>query len=169
MMNILNNPFNPRQIAASAAEIFSVRLKGRPVCITLEIDDAVPCRLNGDGFRLKQVLANLISIAIAHTEKGRIHIALSVSSDDSATGTTRLRIEVFDTGMGISEAQLDALFLQRADLDTGIPAQYGARKGVGLKICRWLVDLMGGVVGANCSEGKGSLLWLEVDFAKGCA
>jgi len=113
--------------------------------------------LIGDGLRIQQVLINLLGNAIKFTERGEV--VLRVTVDDWQSGdTVAVRFAVSDTGIGISEPQLDDVFAAFTQADNTISRRFGG-SGLGLAICRQLVNLMGGELRVNSVAGQGSEFW----------
>ena len=110
--------------------------------------DAPPGLYNGDPTRLRQILSNLISNALKFTEAGEIRVELTHASDE-------LQIAVIDSGMGIAEDALDAVFQRFTQADTSATRRFGGT-GLGLAICRELAELMGGAITAASRPGEGS-------------
>ena len=121
----------------------------------------VPPMLHGDGLRLGQILLNFVGNAIKFTEKGRVVLRGRVVSQEQ--DTARLRFEVSDTGIGLTAEQRARIFQAFEQADVSTTRRYGGT-GLGLVISRRLAHLMGGEVGVESAEGKGSTFWLEVPF-----
>ncbi len=113
-----------------------------------------------DNQRLKQVLMNLVSNAVKYN---RPDGTVSVSCEPTSTG--RLRVAVADTGPGISPERMQRLFLPFERLGAERSAVEGT--GIGLSICKRLVELMGGEIGAESEVGRGSTFWVELDAVEG--
>ncbi|WP_052951590.1 hybrid sensor histidine kinase/response regulator [Devosia soli] len=111
-------------------------------------------RLFADANRLRQVLVNLIGNAIKFTPAGAVEVKASVSGD-------RLRLEVKDTGPGISKDDSSRLFREFSQLDSSSTRSFGGT-GLGLAICRRLVEVMAGDIGVDSVLGNGSTFWLEI-------
>jgi CheY-like chemotaxis protein len=114
-----------------------------------------PCFVHCDRMRLKQTLANLLSNAIKYNKAGG-----TVEVYCFARTPSRLRICVQDTGQGLPPEQLAQLFQpfnRLGQQDDGVEGT-----GIGLVVCKRLVELMGGLIGVESTVGKGSVFWIEV-------
>ncbi len=128
----------------------------------------IPERINCDPTRLRQILLNLVGNAAKFTERGHIVVRAGIVDD---TGRQLVRIEVEDTGPGMTKAQGDTLFEPFMQADASVTRRYGGT-GLGLTICRRLASLMGGDVKLDYSEpGRGSrfVLTLPVTSVPGTA
>ncbi|WP_456417401.1 ATP-binding protein [Thiolapillus sp.] len=121
----------------------------------------IPDSLWGDHFRLQQILVNLLSNAVKFTSAGKI--TFSVSSLRLDENKARLRFEVADTGIGIPANKQEKIFEVFEQADNSTTRRYGG-SGLGMAISRQLVELMGGSLGVESEEGKGSVFWFEVDL-----
>ncbi|RDV05310.1 ATP-binding protein [Undibacter mobilis] len=132
--------------------------------LRLEIDIApnVPRRIVGDPARLRQVLFNLIGNGVKFTEKGGVTVSVGVAPAPAQPDLVRLAFAVRDTGIGISKAGIPRLFKEFTQLDPSIARRFGGT-GLGLAICRRLVALMGGTLGVDSEEGKGSTFHFAID------
>lgn len=120
--------------------------------------------LQGDPFRLQQILYNLLSNAIKFTEEG--HVIIRFDAKDNGFGKYVVTIEVQDTGIGISEEHLPYIFDNFSQADDSITRKYGGT-GLGLAITKKLVDLQGGYITADSTKGEGSLFRVSIPFLKG--
>jgi signal transduction histidine kinase/ActR/RegA family two-component response regulator len=116
-------------------------------------------RLVGDPTRLRQVLSNLLSNAVKFTESGSVRV-FSKLQTRSDTGLD-LRIEVHDTGAGLSKSQVERIFEKFAQGDSSVSRVYGGT-GLGLSIARELVMRMGGQISVESTPGVGSCFWFSV-------
>ena len=126
----------------------------------------VPEIVRGDPFRLRQILSNLAGNAIKFTEKGRVEIA--VESVSAPTSSAAFRFSVVDTGLGIPPEKQAHLFEKFFQGDASITRRFGGT-GLGLPICKQLVHLMGGTIGATSQPGAGSTFWFVVPLVGACA
>jgi two-component system, sensor histidine kinase and response regulator len=131
----------------------------------LEYDLApdVPRSLRGDSLRLRQVLLNLVGNAIKFTERGAIAVGGRLL-EETAT-TVRVRLSVRDTGVGIAPERVGAIFESFTQADEGTTRRYGGT-GLGLTICRQIVELMGGRIEVASEVGSGSTFWFDLTFEK---
>jgi two-component system sensor histidine kinase/response regulator len=145
--------FDLDETLRTTAELFSVKAEERDVELFLEIAPEVPLTLNGDPLRLGQILNNLVGNAVKFTEQGAIHIKVQV--DKIENEMIWLQFSVRDTGVGITEEQIERLFHAFSQADTSTTRKYGGT-GLGLTISKRLVDVMGGEIGVNSVQGEGS-------------
>jgi len=142
------------QACAPAAQ--EARSKG--LAFAVQIDADVPCRVSGDGSRLRQVLMNLVSNAVKFTTVGSVTLKLGGPTD---LGDYGIHFEVTDTGIGIDPLVLESMFEPFTQADVSTTRVYGGN-GLGLAIAKELVELMGGAIGAASEPGAGSTFWFEL-------
>jgi PAS domain S-box-containing protein len=122
-----------------------------------------PRHMVGDAGRIRQILLNLVGNAIKFTHEG--HVFINVEIEEAEHNHLQLRVDVEDTGIGISEDTRKKLFTSFTQGDDSTTRVFGGT-GLGLAICRQLVGLMGGRIGVNSEEGKGSRFWVELMLEK---
>ena len=127
------------------------------------IDPDVPSYLKGDPGRLRQIITNMTGNAIKFTHEGEVVISASLKSDQD--GIVEILFEIHDTGIGIPEARRAIIFEPFTQVDGTITRKYGGT-GLGLAICRQLAELMGGKIGVEIEDGKGSTFWFTARFEK---
>ena len=155
-------PFNPHDIINGVAEIARLQALAKGLAFQSTIDDDVPFRLLGDPVRLRQILLNLAGNAVKFTERGSVHIHVQLESNP-ADPACRLHFTVVDTGIGIAPEKQGLLFSSFSQVDPSPTRRHGGT-GLGLAISRQLVELMGGTIGLESAEGRGSRFWFAVPF-----
>nr|WP_240905824.1 PAS domain S-box protein [Thiorhodococcus mannitoliphagus] len=142
-----------RQVAARIGE--AARAKGLEIQIQ---HDGVPAVLRGDFMRLRQALLNYAENAVKFTERGHVILRASLLEARS-DGRLQLRLEVEDSGVGISPEKQQMLFTPFEQVDTSTKRRYSGA-GIGLAMTRRLAGLMGGTTGVESTPGRGSCFWL---------
>ena len=159
-------PFSMTQVSDSCASIFRVVGSEKKVAFDVDVPTDLP-RLVGDPVRLRQILHNLLSNAFKFTANGRVSLRLREQpATPLADGrpATSIRIEVRDTGLGMTPEQLDRLFHRFEQANRSIAGQYGGT-GLGLAIVKALVDKMGGTITVDSKYGGGTHFTLDIPFA----
>ena len=137
--------------------------------LKIRIAPEVPRGLVGDALRLSQVLSNLISNAIKFTSEGEVELAVTlVDALPAAADTVRLRFAVRDTGIGIAAEVRPRLFQAFVQADASTTRRYGGT-GLGLVICRQLVELMQGQIDVQSEPGQGSTFFFEATLGVAAA
>ncbi|WP_417594453.1 response regulator [Oceanospirillum sp.] len=154
-------PFRLDNVIHHLADIASVKADEKHLPLLFDVDGAIPENLQGDPLRLGQVLLNLVNNAIKFTDNGEV--AVSARMLDKDEETVQIRFSVRDTGIGLSQRQIDRLFQSFSQADTSITRQYGGT-GLGLAISKQLVELMQGEVGVHSVEGEGSEFFFTITF-----
>ncbi len=142
--------FSPRVLIAQAVRTFAEAAARKGIGLHCEFDDTSPHEAWGDPNRLRQIVVNLTGNAIKFTERGEVRVRCALD-----TQARVFRLEVRDTGIGISAAEIARLFRPFAQADDSTTRQYGGT-GLGLVIVRQLAQLMGGDAGVASTPGEGS-------------
>ncbi|MBW1870143.1 MAG: PAS domain S-box protein, partial [Deltaproteobacteria bacterium] len=156
-------PFDLRYIVESVGELMAPNAQAKGLELTCFVHPESKVKLIGDPERLRQVLVNLSSNAIKFTEQGNIDIRVETYREDEEA--VFLRFEVMDTGIGIPQDRLGAIFESFTQADGSTTRRFGGT-GLGLSISTRLVELMGGEIAAESEEGKGSTFRLIIPFKK---
>gem|GEM_PF-1222316 len=147
-------------------KLLAYRADKTGIKLSCRIDPAIPLRLHGDPTRVSQILTNLVGNSLKFTHQGAVAINTTLVSDED--GSITIRFAVSDTGIGIPQSRLDAIFTPFTQVDSSTTRKYGGT-GLGLSICSQLAELMGGKIGVTSEEGKGSTFWFTVSFKRaGC-
>jgi len=149
--------FALEQLLDNVADLFTAHAEEKAVELNFEIDPAIPPFLIGDSLRIGQVLNNLVGNAVKFTQRGEVHISVTLieQHDNDTQRTVALRFTVRDTGIGISSEQMGRLFTAFSQADGTITRHFGG-SGLGLVISKKLVEKMGGELRVESVYGKGS-------------
>ena len=151
--------FRLDDVIASVTAITAEKAHDKGLEFLAEVAGAVPQHLVGDPLRLGQVIANLINNAIKFTERGEVY--LKAELQEQVGERARLRFSVKDTGVGMTREQAAKLFQPFTQADASTTRKHGGT-GLGLTICRRLVELMGGEIGLDSEPGAGSTFHFTV-------
>jgi len=151
--------FNLRRLLEDAVELETARAAEKNLKLAAIVPTELPAIMRGDGHRLRQVVSNLLSNAIKFTAQGEVN--LSVEIIEQSPTNIRIRIHVLDTGVGIDRDNLDKVFESFTQEDGSITRRFGGT-GLGLTICREIIEIMGGRIGVDSAPGTGSDFWIEL-------
>jgi signal transduction histidine kinase/DNA-binding response OmpR family regulator len=151
--------FELQEAVEEVVELLATTARQKKLELSCFVSPALPAMFAGDPGRLRQVLTNLLGNAIKFTEHGEV--ALRVEPAGERDGRALIRFEVADTGIGIPAEARGRLFQPFSQADTSTTRRYGGT-GLGLVICRRLVELMGGEIGFESEVGKGSVFHFTV-------
>ncbi|MGA9496567.1 MAG: ATP-binding protein [Terriglobales bacterium] len=155
------SPFELCDVVAQVVELAGIRAAEKGLKIEHEIMPQVPAWLSGDRVRLRQVLTNLLGNSTKFTDKGRL--ALRVTPNPDGGGPGSLLFAVSDTGIGIPKEQIARIFESFAQADSSTTRKYGGT-GLGLTICKKLIEAMGGRIWVESTVGIGSTFYFTAEF-----
>ena len=155
-------PLELDQVVRSVASQVALRAEEKGLELLFLVDADVPRRLTGDPLRLGQVLVNLVSNAIKFTEQGEVLVRVEALAP-AADGRVRLGFSVRDTGMGIPRERQGELFSPFTQVDESITRRFGG-SGLGLSICKQLVEMMDGEIALESQSGQGSTFRFSACF-----
>ncbi|EGK72832.1 Sensor protein [Methyloversatilis universalis FAM5] len=167
--DLVRSEFDPRRTLREVTELLSAQAREKGLTLALDVDDAIPARIEGDPGRLRQIAVNLIGNAIKFTEHGGVFIALRAHSADDdlllkerpTSGSIRMVMAVRDTGIGIADGDHGRVFDAFAQADNTASRRFGGT-GLGLAISRQLAEMLGGSIALRSAQGIGSTFTLTL-------
>lgn len=163
-MELDPHAFDPQRLAQRVAAFWRPTIHAKGVDFELITPAEEMPVLTGDSLRLRQILNNLLGNALKFTEVGSVNMVLGCSQGEENQKV--LSFEVRDTGVGIPEADQPKLFTKFSQADGSVSRKYGG-SGLGLSICRTLVEMMGGEIGLESTPGKGTVVRFKVPLTVG--
>ena len=145
-------------LAKTVHATFQAIAQTKGLTFELSLDKAAQGVYEGDQVRVRQILWNLVSNALKFTEKGGVKVRIARQPDG-------LSLTVFDSGIGMTPAQLSGLFQKFEQADVSTTRRFGGT-GLGLAICRELAELMGGAIDATSAPGMGSTFTVSLPMKK---
>ncbi|MBF0422255.1 MAG: response regulator [Magnetococcales bacterium] len=161
-MDIETIDFHLVEVFDNLATILSINAADKDVETVIVLDPALPQWVKGDPSRLQQVLVNLSGNAIKFTHSGTVAVYAALVKGDHPL----IRFSVKDTGIGIGPEEMNRLFQPFTQADSSTTRRFGGT-GLGLVICKRLVELMGGEIGVNSVSSQGSEFWFTIPFVPG--
>ncbi|MEW6428075.1 MAG: ATP-binding protein [Thermodesulfobacteriota bacterium] len=155
--------FDIRACIENLSDMLAFRAQEKGLEFLSIVDPKVPPTLIGDPTRLRQVVVNLVTNAIKFTSRGEVTVRVGLARQDPAGH--RLRVEVADTGIGISAEKLQSLFTPFTQADVSVTRRFGGT-GLGLSISKQLVEMMGGEFQVQSTPGEGSIFAFHIPLAK---
>ncbi len=161
-MQVENIPFNFRACLEEALDLFALEASKKHLDLSLSISPELNPHLIGDPTRLRQIVINLLGNALKFTEKGSIQVR--ASKQENTGPLQAILIEIQDSGIGISQDRLDILFKPFTQADSSTTRKYGGT-GLGLTICKYLAEAMGGDITVESQVGLGSTFRVAIQAA----
>jgi Signal transduction histidine kinase len=161
-LKIANEPFDLKQLLNSLSTIYCSQCKQKHINFEILLNDVTEETLCGDQLRLNQILINLLSNAIKFTESSD-EIILKVTQLKTQNQNVFMKFDVIDTGCGISE-DFEARMFKPFEQNSATTAQKYGGSGLGLSICKNLVDLMNGSISVTSQLGKGTTFTVDLPF-----
>lgn len=150
---------SPHQIVADVVRTMKVSADAKGLFLRSESVGDVPDSIRTDPIRLRQILVNLVGNAVKFTEVGGVRIITQVDADTN--GEPRLRFDVADTGIGLSNENIGRIFQPFSQADSSTKRRFGGT-GLGLAISQRLARMLGGDIVVSSSLGKGSIFSLTI-------
>lgn len=154
-------PFSILDVVEESVEIYALKAAEKSIELYCHVEPEINIYRTGDPGRLRQILLNLISNALKFTEQGEIIV--NVKHDSDANNKNILLFSVSDSGVGIPTEKLDTIFESFTQADSSTTRKYGGT-GLGLTICKSLVELMQGSIWVNSTPGKGSTFVFSIEL-----
>lgn len=154
-LEISEDDYEITSLIHDVVNMIQVMLGEKQVVLLVNVSPDIPTRLRGDGVRIKQIMVNLLSNAAKYTEKGTIRLEVESVPVDGEKSKIDLKVCVTDTGIGMSEKQLEDLFTKFEQADGGGSRAKGGT-GLGLAVSKRLIELMQGTLHVKSEIGKGS-------------
>ena len=165
-LELTSAPFDLHSLVADAADPYALRAIEAGIGFRWDLDPRVPPTVVGDPSRLFQVLTNVLDNALKFTHDGQVKLVVRLAEADHQTGPAGESVEflVEDTGIGIRDEDQESVFESFSQVDGSMTRRYGGN-GLGLAICRELVELMGGTIVVQSQFGVGSTFVIRIPLA----
>jgi signal transduction histidine kinase/DNA-binding response OmpR family regulator/HPt (histidine-containing phosphotransfer) domain-containing protein len=153
----------PHVVAEEALQLLALRAQAKGLEVNCQLAPDVPPAIRVDGMRLRQILLNLLGNAIKFTAQGEVTLTVGIDAHATVTdpGEIVLHFSVTDTGAGISKEAQARLFADYEQAERSTARKHGGT-GLGLAVCRRLVELMGGTIGVDSEPGHGATFWFTI-------
>lgn len=157
-LSLNEQPVSLRELMDDLEALFGPQAAAKGIAVRVSADEQLPATLMADGLRLRQVLNNLLSNAVKFTSQGQVSV---VFRRDTAVSGDRLRIQVTDTGIGMSPEIIQRVFEPFSQAHASTAREYGGT-GLGLTIARRLIDMMDGVLLVDSEVGRGTAFDIDL-------
>ena len=152
-------PFELSRLTEEIISVMNIRARQKGLTLSYEVESQLPRFFVGDPHRIKQVLVNLVGNSLKFTDKGFIKILIRMK--EKMDDHVMVHFAVTDTGIGIPQEKQGLVFNRFVQVDGNVARKYGGA-GLGTSIARLLANLMGGEIGLESEEGKGSTFWFNL-------
>ena len=161
-LSLEETEFDLEDLVESTCAVLAHRASQKGIELNCRLASGLPRKVLGDPTRIRQVLLNFLGNAVKFTLKGEVivEVALLRKSQREA----KIRVLVTDTGIGIPKQALRSIFESFIQVDGSMTRRFGGT-GLGLTICKQLVEIMGGTVGVQSKHGSGSTFWFDISLA----
>ncbi len=156
--------FDLKKLIDEICQAFSFAAKEKGINFLLEYDDQISPYLKSDPLRLNQVLVNLLNNAIKFTTSGEVRFCVKLIAVNEQI--EKLCFEIHDTGIGIDEDRIEFVFENFSQEDASISKKFGGT-GLGLPICKELIDQFGGELQVKSKKSEGATFWFNLTFERG--
>lgn len=164
-IEVENLPCSIHQIVQDVVKVMGVKANEKAINLEFIANDSMPEFIVTDAGKIRQILTNLVGNSIKFTEQGGVKLITHYKSEKT---TSMLSIEVVDTGIGMTQAQAEAVFKPFVQADSSITRRFGGT-GLGLTISKRFVEALGGEIRVTSEPGKGSrfIININVEMANG--
>ena len=168
VVDIENIEFSLEQLMTRVLGTISMKCEEKGIAFILDIAKETPDTLEGDPLRLEQILSNLLTNAVKFTDSGQISLTVEPKAYQSDSTRFSLRFTVADTGIGMSDTQLEQLFQPFVQADSSITRRYGGT-GLGMTITKLLVEKLNGSIKVESRQNSGTTVTLNMPFTLAAA
>ncbi|MCP3899936.1 MAG: response regulator, partial [Desulfobacteraceae bacterium] len=158
-----NSPFEIRHLLESVSNSMNLRAQQKGLELNIFLSPDIPSFVSGDPGRIRQILTNLLGNSLKFTLTGEIFLKVEKIKDFG--DKVKIKFSVTDTGIGIPKNKHKTIFNSFTQADSSTTRKYGGT-GLGIAISKQIVELMGGEIGMESEEDKGSTFWFIIDFVK---
>ncbi|MGJ8680624.1 response regulator [Paraglaciecola sp.] len=156
-----STPFEINQLLTKCVDVYNIAAQNKSIQLTSDFSKTEDIVVLADQTRIRQIYTNLISNAIKFTSKGQVQISSSIQR--LSKHRTVLKVDIADSGIGMTEKQIQFLFLPFRQADVSTTRKFGGT-GLGLSISQSLAKLMKGEISVQSKEGEGSTFTVEIDI-----
>ena len=162
-IDVLAEPFSPAKLALDVISTFRGLAREKGLDLENDISKNIPELVVGGKGRLRQILFNLVGNSVKFTNSGKVSLSMHPIRMDAEAGIVRLLIVVEDSGIGIPDEKVEDVFEPFTQVDGSYMRRHQGT-GLGLGIVKRLVSIMGGSLGISTDEGKGTSIYMALDF-----